>query len=51
MVKKRYDTPVLEVFEIGVSLLHNASLNSTIDPVKPNAFPGGGEDWDNDYDI
>lgn len=51
MVKKRYDTPVLEVIEIGVTLLQYASLNSTIDPVKPNAFPGGGEDWDNDYDI
>ncbi|MBQ3743578.1 MAG: hypothetical protein II858_06960 [Bacteroidales bacterium] len=50
MVKKSYDAPVLEVFEIGVNLL---SQQSGIVPPEtpPNAFPGGGENWDNDYDI
>ena len=51
MVKKRYDTPVLEVVEIGFGALQCASPNSTVFPEKQDVFPNGGEDWDNDYDI
>ena len=45
MVKKHYDTPVLEVVEIGFGALQCASPNLTTESPMT-----GSEDWD-DYDI
>ena len=53
MLKKSYDTPVLEVYEIGVNVLLVDSLETSVNVSGeiPNAYSGGSEEWDNNYDI
>lgn len=54
MVKKCYEAPVLEVFDIGVSVLQSGSGengNGITPGGVPIVFPNGGEDWYTAYDV
>ena len=51
MVKKCYEAPVLEVFDIGVRVMQTASPYGITPPDVPDVFPGGGEDWVTAYDV
>lgn len=50
MVKKSYNTPVLEVVEIGLTLLHVDSSDKPLLVPSPDVPMSNRDDWD-PYDI